>query len=285
VFTIPFTRHGKSAAISAVFGCVAAHIGIYGSLGLPAEAAEDSSPNSVTITFVRKDAHAWSGPFDVTFDLPEDCQFLGEYWNDSVFPNQGIDVRKFLSLSDHCKTLEAERRGSESAERDFISSVDLSTLSLDVLPWEWRFHGKAIGKQTAELSDSIRREEPQVCAPKPCKYPLSYLRLVTLVRDLEILVDQTYERVDFESCRMIEGKFAGHILVENGWLLCMPPDEDENPWDHVNLEISNISYRDVNEDGFLDAVVTIQEVSYSNNPVHVLNLTKTCGDCELKAIK
>ncbi len=139
-----------------------------------------------------------------------------------------------------------------------MSRTDFTSLSLDLIPHDLRCRGGNLAP-LADLCERVRTFEPSVCATGTAPAPLSYAKFLvqTDAATGRMTLDCRPVRVDSVSCRLTKARFVGTIAVKAGLVRCAP--EALSTTQEIGLRLDDVSFRDVNRDGVMDAILTVIE--------------------------
>lgn len=194
--------------------------------------------------------------FTMRFQLPQQCDALHD-----AGTRYGVDgSREFRAQYDaadaFCTQARVFTRGSASARRDFVSRVDFTVLSLDLVPYEPRC-GNPISQESDDLCGRVRMRDASVCAGGGLPPAISYARFVTGhdAATGRMTLDCRPLKVDPVSCRLAKGRFVGDIAVRAGVIRCTQARQGAEAAPGITLV--DVTFRDVNSDGIMDAILSV----------------------------
>lgn len=127
------------------------------------------------------------------------------------------------------------KKGERSPAHDFVSQYDFANAALDDLPWE--LHLLCVfSDEYWDYCESVRKQHPD----------WNYLEF-----NFPNPEPRRYERVDEATCRLTGGIFTGELTVSNGTVFSESGDFNDG------FQICDIGFTDVNQDGFMDAVLLL----------------------------
>ncbi len=196
--------------------------------------------------------------FQVRFRLPADCDALDEAVR--AFGDDGTNafMRQRESAREFCARAKVFTLGSSTASRNFVSRVDFTSLSLDLVPYDLRCRG--VGSDAlSDLCERLRTRDASACATGTLPVPLSYAKFLTQEEAAtgRMTLDCRSVRVDPVSCRLTRAAFVGTIAVRAGVLRCAP--EPLATTHAIGLRLYDVAFRDVNRDGVMDAILSVTE--------------------------
>lgn len=150
------------------------------------------------------------------------------------------------------------KKGDGTPPHDFVSQYDFPSALLEDLPWELHLLTVA-GDEYFEYGEFVGKQHPG----------WNYLEFNFPHRD-----PRHYERVDRTTCRLADGIFNGDLDVSNGTVFAR---RDEFP---CGFKICEIGFKDVNRDGFMDAVLLLGQQGGGSarvSGVYVLTRTQSGG--------
>lgn len=196
--------------------------------------------------------------FQMRFRLPTDCDAL----EDAVrtFGDDGTNafMRQRESAREFCARAKVFTLGSPTAGRNFVSRVDFTSLSLDVIPYDVRCRG--VGNDSlADLCERLRTRDASACGNGTLPAPLSYARFLTQeeATSHRMTLDCRPVRVDTLSCRLAKAVFVGSIAARAGVVRCTQEPLATTP--SIGLRLYDVTFRDVNRDGLMDAILSVVE--------------------------
>lgn len=250
-------------------------------VGLPAAAAAQNPSRPLTMQIID---FSWPLPtgtvvpagatpvvldggmgFQMRFRLPADCGALDEAVRS--FGDDGTNAfqRQVQSAREFCARANVFTLGASTASRNYVSRVDFTTLSLDLIPFDLRCRG--VGTDTlADLCQRVEARDASACGTGTMPATVSYARFLT--RDEAAAARMTLDcrpvRVDPVSCRLAKAVFTGVIEARNGVVRCTagPPASAHA----MGIRLSDVTFRDVNRDGLMDAILTVVEERDSGTP-------------------
>lgn len=195
--------------------------------------------------------------FQMRFRLPADCDALDEAVR--TFGDDGTTAfrQQHASAREFCDRAKVFTAGTATASRNFVSRVDFAALSLDLIPYDLRCRGA--GAALAALCERVRTFDASVCASGTAPAPLSYAKFLVQpdAATARMTLDCRPARVDPLSCRLTKAVFVGTIAVRAGVVRCTP--EPLATTHALGLRLDDVSFRDVNRDGVMDAILTVVE--------------------------
>lgn len=201
----------------------------------------------------------WTGNFknkqaeEVAFTFPRDCKKFKKFKEQEKLYSQADTQRKWNDLrgvEELCYYSELKSLGRAEAANDFVSKYDFMNGSLDDFPYTIHCNGVVSSNEFLDLCDRLTKE----------KVDYSYLEFALLGDDAMLRPDNKKEQERIReirslprdiNCKLTNGGFEGEIKVVDGIIKC-PVSEAGYDW-----QIFRISFRDVNANGFLDAIVGI----------------------------
>jgi len=193
--------------------------------------------------------------FTMRFQLPGQCDALrdaGERYGVDASPS----IRdQYDSARAFCGRARVFALGVPTAPRDFVSRTDFTRLPLDLIPYEVRCVPGASGG-VADLCDALKRRDPATCLAGSMPAALSLARFVTQADPTtgRTLLDCRPLRVDASSCHLRASQFSGAIAARSGVVHCDPVPGATAP---VTVQLQDVTYRDVNRDGIMDAILSV----------------------------
>ncbi len=161
------------------------------------------------------------------------------------------------------------QQGATTAPVDFVSSMDFTNLPLTRIPATIRCRGVS-SREWSEFCDRIANRDSSVCSGASTMPPLNYATFLEGPYQDGFRLDCRAYTVDEESCRLQSGTFSGSIEASRDRITCT-----HEP-DGTVVQLYNVSFRDMNHDGIMDAVLSIVEKSGGSapSPRDHFNLTK-----------
>lgn len=212
------------------------------------------------------------------FRLPDECALYDDFSSRyEVAADYQIEINQLIGVSRYCDFEREMGDYPATAAHDHISNVDLGSLPLDLAPWQLHGCGDGsagnidwfdfcsevdcgIGARTgagpdASCLDHTGFRGPAVCGRGTAPGRLSYVRFFSDADppDYEFHLDCTATEIDHESCRLRGGSFIGSLALVDGRVTCK-----HDPETRAGVALLPVRYRDVNADGFLDAVLRWQ---------------------------
>lgn len=195
--------------------------------------------------------------FQMQFRLPADCPALAE-----AMSTHGIDASnpqvttQYQAARDYCARAQVFTRGAATAPRDFVSRTSFTTLPLDLVPYAARC-AAASDEALVSACGRVAARDTAVCSGGPLPAQLSVARFLLQpgTGGAGPALDCRPVRVDSLSCRMTRGRFDGRITLRNGMVRCTPGGAGGS--DAVALELRDVTFRDVNGDGLMDALLSV----------------------------
>lgn len=193
-------------------------------------------------------------------DLPDECARFGDhevFLNEHVIESSSISV--FVAARRYCDRAAQLSRGTPGAEFDYVSAIDFGSLSLDEIPSV--LHCSGIVSDTYwEFCETVRRRDPEVCLDGAFDGRLSWVRFHRVVdNENRTRLDCRPVQVDPATCRLTAGAFVGEIVVDDGADGRRATCRYDPGKGHFGIAIEDVRLRDVNADGYLDAVVAVSE--------------------------
>ncbi|MEQ1730956.1 MAG: hypothetical protein ABL982_21515, partial [Vicinamibacterales bacterium] len=196
--------------------------------------------------------------FQMRFRLPADCDAFDEAMRTFGDDGSNAVMRLQESSREFCARAKVFTLGSATASRNFVSRVDFTSLSLDLIPYDLRCRG--VGSDSlADLCGRVRTRDASVCTTGALPAPLSYARFLAQedAATHRMTLDCRPVRVDPLSCRLAKGAFVGSIAVRAGMVRCT--SEPLATTRAMGLRLYDVAFRDVNRDGLMDAILTVVE--------------------------
>ena len=196
--------------------------------------------------------------FQMRFRLPADCGVLDEAVGTYGDDGTNAFLRQVESAREFCARAKVFTIGSSAASRNFVSRVDFTSLSLDLIPYDLRCRG--VGSDAlAGLCERVRTRDASVCATGALPAPLSYARFLAQedAATHRMTLDCHPVRVDPLSCRLSKATFVGATAALAGVLRCT--QEPLATTHAIGLRLYDVAFRDVNRDGLMDAILTVVE--------------------------
>lgn len=196
--------------------------------------------------------------FQMRFRLPADCDALDEAVR--TFGDDGTNAfrRQHESAREFCTRAKVFSLGSPTASRNFVSRIDFTSLSLDLVPYGLRCRG-VNSEAFADLCERVQARDASACAAGTVPAPVSYARFLVQedAATKRMMLDCRPLRVDPLSCRLVKGAFVGTIAVRAGTVRCT--QEPLATTRFVGLRLQDVTFRDVNRDGLMDAILSVVE--------------------------
>ena len=173
-----------------------------------------------------------------------------QFLNAHSLNSRGINL--YLGARSRCIRASELSRGATEAEYDFVSRIDFRTLPLDLIPYDPHCGGISSDAYW-EFCEAVERRDTDVCMLGSYPDHLSWVRFQKVV-DLEEVRTKLDCRplvVDHESCRLHDATFVGEVVVEGTQARC------RSDASAVGVRIADVRLRDMNHDGFMDAVVSV----------------------------
>ena len=196
--------------------------------------------------------------FQMRFRLPADCGALDEAVRTYGDDGTNAFLRQVESAREFCARAKAFTIGSSTASRNFVSRVDFTSLSLDLIPYDLRCRG--VGTEAlADLSARVRKTDTSLCTTGTLPAPLSYANFLARTDPVtnRMTLDCRPARVDATTCRLTKAVFVGAIDVRVGVVRCTAAPLATTHT--IGMRLSDVSFRDVNRDGLMDAILTVVE--------------------------
>ncbi len=196
--------------------------------------------------------------FQMRFRLPADCDALEEAVR--TFGDDGTNafMRLHESAREFCARAKVFTLGSPTAGRNFVSRVDFTSLSLDLIPYDLRCRG--VGNESlADLCARLQTRDASACAIGALPASLSYAKFLAQEDAVthRMSLDCRPVRVDALGCRLTKTAFVGSIGVRAGVVRCT--QEPLATTRAVGLRLYDVTFRDVNRDGLMDAILSVVE--------------------------
>ena len=196
--------------------------------------------------------------FQLRFRLPADCGALDEAVRTYGDDGTNAFLRQVESAREFCARAKVFTIGSPTAIRNFVSRVDFTSLSLDLIPYDLRCRG--VGTEAlADLCARVRTGDTSVCTTGTLPAPLSYATF--LEREDQATNRMTLDcrpvRVDATTCRLTKALFVGAVDVRAGVVRCTAAPLATTQT--IGMRLSDVTFRDVNRDGLMDAILTVVE--------------------------
>lgn len=195
--------------------------------------------------------------FQMRFRLPADCTTLA-----NAVARYGSDESEafrtqYSRAQDFCGRARVFTLGAPTAARDFVSRYNFTALPLDAVPYEVRCQATA-SAEMMDLCGRIRARDNSACATGTLPAQVSAARFLVQVdaATKRATLDCRPLRVDPVSCRLTRAQFAGTLTVRSGQVRCSPLASAAGG----TLELQDVSFRDINRDGLMDALLSVSEV-------------------------
>ncbi len=196
--------------------------------------------------------------FQMRFRLPADCDALDEAVR--TFGDDGTTafLQQHASARAFCARAKVFTLGTATASRNFVSRVNFTALSLDLIPYDLRCRGAGVAT-LADLCERVRTFDASVCTSGTAPAPLSYAKFLVQsdAATGRVTLDCRPARADPLSCRLTKAVFVGTIAVRAGVVRCTPAPLATTH--AIGLRLDDVSFRDVNRDGVMDAILTVVE--------------------------
>jgi len=196
--------------------------------------------------------------FQMRFRLPADCDALDEAVR--TFGDDGTNafMRQHERAREFCARAKVFTLGSATASRNFVSRVDFTALSLDLIPYDLRC--RSVGSHAqADLCERLRARDASACVTGTLPVPLSYAKFLTQedAATGRMTLDCRAVRVDPLSCRLTRAGFVGTMAVRAGMVRCTP--QRLATTHAIGVRLYDVAFRDVNRDGVMDAILSVTE--------------------------
>ena len=196
--------------------------------------------------------------FQKRFRLPADCDALDEAVR--TFGNDGTNafMRQYDGARAFCARATVFTLGSATASRNFVSRADFTSLPLDLIPYDLRCRG--VGTEAlANLCEQLRTRDASACATGTLPASLNYATFLAHedAATERMTLDCRPVRVDPTSCRLAKAVFVGAFAVRTGVVRCT--QEPLATTHAIGLRLDDVTFRDVNRDGVMDAILTVVE--------------------------
>lgn len=195
--------------------------------------------------------------FQMRFRLPADCTALAEAVGRYGSDESEAFRTQYGRAQDFCNRARVFTLGAPTAGRDFVSRYNFTALPLDVVPYEVRCQGTA-SAETMDLCARIRARDNSACTAGTLPAQVSAARFIVQVDPAtkRATLDCRPLRVDPVSCRLTRAQFAGTLTARSGQIRCSPLASAGGG----ALELQDVSFRDINRDGLMDALLSVSEV-------------------------
>jgi len=240
----------------------------------------DDSPVKIDISWELNGGTPLASLLNEEFTLPEDCPRLVR---SAAVNGNWLDTssrRVLVGSLAFCRRSHLMERGFESAQLDFVSEEDFSSLSLGLIPPLVLLRG-GHSKWSHDLTErAIDRAQVACGGRSPC--PHYSWAGVDATWDLPSRrSSEPVEEVDAESCHLHGGRFTGEVELKDGTIHCV--------WDPTEngVALREVSFRDVNRDGTMDAILSVIEVRDGGSnpyPQDEFVLTRRTADGPLEPV-
>jgi hypothetical protein len=188
------------------------------------------------------------------FTLPQDCPGLvhsarvnGNNWLGNASHRELVGGLAF------CRRLHLVGLGDPSPKYDFVSDDDFSSLSLELIPplvllrgfhSEWSYSSTERAIDQAQAACGHRSRCPR----------LSWAGVAATWHLPSRRQSEAVEEIDAETCHLRDGRFSGEVDLKDGTVRCAYDPETNG------VKLYDVSFRDVDRDGTMDAILSITEV-------------------------
>ncbi|MBN4045972.1 hypothetical protein JYT94_00685 [bacterium AH-315-P11] len=192
---------------------------------------------------------------ETKFTLPKDCKAMEQFADIHFGSFDMTRIRRYSSFRAYCSKAHLLASGKKEVLHDYISNYDFSTLSLALVPSDVLCTG-VTSNSWFDFCEKVKSHSQEICHPKPCSYPLSYVEFILGENENSLwywFIDTEYSDFD-EDCRFHNNAFTGDIIIKEDRVYCgLSQDEYKNK----NLSVDLVGFRDMNQDGYMDAIIKI----------------------------
>ena len=199
---------------------------------------------------------------EVEFDLPKDCSLMGQAIDQWGLAFDGIQLGIWSGFNAFCNRMNYLNNGARSADSDYVSNIDFSAMSLELVPFAIECAGVS-STSFFEFCDGLSKRDKGMCASDDPLPPLNYITFNPIReswRGDNVGLDCAVYPINQNTCNMTEGQFLGTIEVRNRRIDCLRDSNAEG------IRLYDVQFRDMNRDGFMDAVLSVIQVFYASGP-------------------
>lgn len=190
-----------------------------------------------------------------TFVIPRDCKKLNSRLLDGAghWGNR-VEKRLWIKVDDDCRYLNYLTRNPRKADKDFVTGYDFMNARIVDLPL----------RPGCDLEQILR--DPEGCPP-----PMPGMPDFSMMMHHQL--DTHMQNNPPDDCRFKNGLFRGYIHPTPMGIHCYPVKRAPG------YRILSVDFADVNEDGYLDAVLRLVRVGTRGRPeLLMLPLTRFSED-------
>ena len=204
---------------------------------------------------------------NVELSLPEECEQLDALMDRWGGWQDGAGLSKSFAYAAFCSRMELLSGGARAAKFDFVSEIDFTQMPLALIPYEIDCRGVS-SNEFFEYCDNPEVRLGSLCGEGKPVPPLNYVTF-SLGWSGQCAPNQSVE----QHCQLVDGYFRGKFVVANGKIDCIRDEQEEED----GIKVYDVQFRDMNNDGFMDAIVSVAQVGSFSAPSGRLSfiLTKT----------
>ncbi len=208
---------------------------------------------------------------DRPFELPEECDKMEEWVQHHIDTFDMRSIREYSYSGAFCNMHALLVKGSKTAKNDYVSRYDFNSLPLDLIPAHAiKCTTGIVSREWIDFCDKIQERSQEICVPNQCRYPLTYATFILgegVSPDFSWSIRTDYTAIDQDTCRMRQGEFTGKLVIVNNRVTCRPRSPEEAEFDEIGgLYLDRVEFRDMNHDGYMDAVIKISETVHGSAP-------------------
>lgn len=203
----------------------------------------------------------------VELSLPKECEQLDALMDRWGGWQDGAGLSKSFAYAAFCSRMELLSGGARAAKFDFVSEIDFTQMPLALIPYEIDCRGVS-SNEFFEYCDNPEVRLGSLCGEGKPVPPLNYVTF-SLGWSGQCAPNQSVE----QHCQLVDGYFRGKFVVANGKIDCIRDEQEEED----GIKVYDVQFRDMNNDGFMDAIVSVAQVGSFSAPSGRLSfiLTKT----------
>ena len=196
-------------------------------------------------------------------ELPNDCRKLAQLTDAPGVGMDGVTLNQVSGAWKFCSRVGMLYRGAPSANIDFVSDLDFTDLPLTMVPHDMSCVGETA--RYGDFCDAVGRRDPKVCRDGLTPPEHSFATFVELEWKLEerFMLDCRDYPVDTETCHLTDGLFMGRASMIGNEIVCLDDKDDSS---RSGVELYDVHFRDMNHDGFMDAILSFVERQPGSRP-------------------